>query len=329
MTETCEPQSQLEAEPARRFRRTGLARYALLTGCFTALCASTLFAQVRGTYLYNLSNFGGQLHYSGARIYADTDHDETYVVYQNLVRIFNASGMELFRFGDDLNLGQLLDVTVDRGGDIILLSIKDTRTLVTRCNFRGVPIGPVEITNVPEPLTFVATRMVYRNDRFYFANLTTLSLIVTESSGEFREHIEFLALLEADERKKDGGEMSGFDVDRDGNVFFTIPALFKIYKYSPDGNLISFGRPGAAGGKFGIVAGIATDSRGNVLVADKLKCVIIVFDKDFNFLTEFGQRGFRPENLIVPNDIALDRMDRVYVAQARKRGISVFALTGD
>jgi hypothetical protein len=55
----------------------------------------------------------------------------------------------------------------------------------------------------------------------------------------------------------------------------------------------------------------------------------MVFDKDFNFLTEFGMRGARPENLIIPSGIAIDKEDRIYVAQGRRRGVSVFALTSD
>jgi hypothetical protein len=57
--------------------------------------------------------------------------------------------------------------------------------------------------------------------------------------------------------------------------------------------------------------------------------VVMIFDRGFNFLGEFGYRGARPENLIVPDDVVVDKKDRVYVAQARRRGVSVFALTGN
>ena len=118
----------------------------------------------------------------------------------------------------------------------------------------------------------------------------------------------------------------GFTVDHEGSIFFTMPVLFTVYKRSPDSTMASFGRPGSAPGRFGIVAGIASDSRGNLFVADKLRSVVMVFDKDFNFLTEFGYRGPRPGNLIVPDDVAIDRRDRVYVSQARKRGVAVFGI---
>ena len=308
-----------------RLTRATALRVAL-AACALAICASGVAAQVQVKYLYNLSSFSGPLRYEGFRVSVDQESGETYLIYQNLVRIFSPSGMETFSFGDDLDLGHILDAAVDTTGNIILLSFKDSRSLVTRCNFRGEPIGPFEITHLPAGLEFYANRMLHRNGLFYFASLADSSVIVTDANGEFRKHIEFLPLLDAEERKKGGAETAGFSVDHEGNVFLTMPTLFKVYRLSPDGKVASFGRPGSAPGRFGILAGIASDSRGNLLVADKLKCVVMVFDKDFNFVTEFGFRGPRPENLILPDDVAVDRTGRLYVTQWRSRGVSVFAL---
>lgn len=292
-----------------------------------ALSAVPLLAQVEATYLYTLSSFSGPIRYDFARIHADEATNETYVLYQNLVRIFSPSGMEVYSFGDDLDLGQLLDAVVDTNGDIILLSYKDGRSNVTRCNFRGVPQGPIEIRNLPAGLEFSANRMVLRNGLFYFATLSKSTVIVTHSSGEFLRYIDFLPLIESNERPGGGAEMNGFAVDNEGNMLFSVATQFKVFKFSPDGKLAAFGRSGSAPGRFGVVAGVASDSRGNVVVTDKLKCVVMVFDGDFNFVTEFGYRGSRPENLILPDDVAIDGKDRVYVSQGRRRGISVFAVT--
>ena len=69
------------------------------------------------------------------------------------------------------------------------------------------------------------------------------------------------------------------------------------------------------------------DSKKNYLVVDKLKCSVLVFDRNFNFTTQFGIRGYKPGDLISPNDIAIDNHDRIYVTQAGKRGgVSVYAL---
>jgi hypothetical protein len=284
-----------------------------------------LAAQTQAAYLYTLANFGGPLPYDGVRISVDHDAEETYLIYQNLVYIFSASGMEVYRFGADLDLGQILDVAADSNGDLILLSVKDSRSRVTRCTFRGVPIGPMEITGLPPGLSLVPNRLIRRGDKFYFASLAASRVVITDSKGTVESLVDFLPLLEADERR-DGVEAMGFTVDHEGNIFLTMPTLFRVFKRTPDGKLTSFGRSGSAPGRFGIVAGIGADSRGNLIVADKLKSVVMVFDRDFNFLTEFGYRGAGPDNLVVPDDIAVDKRDRVYVSQWRRRGVSVFAL---
>ena len=216
---------------ARRLRRRlttssgpGCSRAAgwrvLIAACVLVLCAGTVFAQVRASYQYTLSNFGGRLPYDWVRLHVDQERGETYVLYGNQVRIFSASGMEVFGFGDDLNLGQLIDVAVDRNGDIILLSYKHPNTLVTRCTFRGVPIAPIEITNLPDGTDFSPNRMVYRNGQFYFASLSAASVIITSGDGKFRERISFLPMVDAEDKQKTGAEMSGFAVDPDGNIFF-------------------------------------------------------------------------------------------------------------
>jgi hypothetical protein len=53
----------------------------------------------------------------------------------------------------------------------------------------------------------------------------------------------------------------------------------------------------------------------------------MIFDKKHNFVTQFGFRGLKPENLFAPDDIAIDSNDRIYVTQGRNRGISVFKLS--
>jgi len=294
-----------------------------------AIGAGTVLARVGATYLYTLSDFGGRLRYNWVRVYVDRERNETYVLYQNLIRIFNPSGMEIFSFGDDLDLGQVLDTAVDRNGDVLLLSFKDSRSLVTRCNYRGVPIGTLPITNLPAGVAFGPNRMILQNGLIYFVTLNASSVIVTDAAGAFREHLDLLALLDADDRQKGGAELMGFTVNGEGSLLFTVPVLFKVFKLAPDRTLTSFGRSGSAPGRFGVVAGITSDTKGNLLVTDKLRCVVMVFDKDFKFLTEFGYRGGKPENLIVPDDIAVDQRDRVYVSQGRTRGVSVFALTSD
>ncbi len=144
--------------------------------------------------------------------------------------------------------------------------------------------------------------------------------------GAYRSHVHLRSLLEGEEERQDGVEAFGFTVDGERNMYFTVPTMFRVFKYAPNGTVTSFGRSGSSPGRFGIVSGITTDRRGNLLITDKLRSVVMVFDSEFNLITEFGGRGLGPDSLIVPDDIAVDRRDHVYVSQMRLRGVSVFAL---
>jgi DNA-binding beta-propeller fold protein YncE len=247
------------------------------------------------------------------------------VIYQNLVRIFNASGMEVFSFGEGLDVGQILDAAVDRNGDILLLSFQNDHSIVTRCNYRGVPIAPFEMTGLPAGIVFNANRIIRRDDQLYFVSLSASRVIITTTGGEYRSQVDLRQIIDPSD-PKEPAEPGGVTVGQDGSLYITAPTLFRVFKRAPDGTVTSFGASGSAPGKFGVIAGIAVDTRGNVLIADKLKCVVLVFDKAFNFITEFGYRGSKPDNLIVPDDIAADGSDRVYVSQWRRRGVSVFSL---
>jgi len=283
---------------------------------------------VRGKYLYTLANFTGPLTDNFSRVTVDRKQSEIYVLYQNNVTVFNDSGMEIYRFGDDFDLGLIVDVAVDEQGDILLLAFKESRGSIVRCNFRGEPKSQVELRNLPGALSaFFPNRVIAQGGNLYLLSTMGLQLVIADRQGTFKKGYDLSSLLEL-EKEKDRGtiEIFGFDVDGEGNALITIPVLFTAYIISPDGKIDAFGKPGSAPGKFNIAAGIARDSKGNTLVVDKLKSAVMVFDKQFKFLSIFGYRGYKPGNLIAPSDIAVDERDKVYVTQAGKRGVSVFQL---
>ena len=61
-------------------------------------------------------------------------------------------------------------------------------------------------------------------------------------------------------------------------------------------------------------------------MADKLRNVVMVFDPSFKLLTEIGFEGGR-KNLVRPTDLALGNSGRIYITQARNRGVSVYSVT--
>ena len=289
-------------------------------------------AAVKGGFLYNLSNFTGTIPYSWSRVVADRERNEIYTLYQNTVRVFNESGMEIYRFGDDLDLGHIVDVAVDKNGDILLLAYKQSEgqpvAEIIHCNYRGEPKSKIDLKDIPSQFSkFLPNRMVFQDGDIYLASFMGLIIVVADHQGNFKKGYDLFSLLELEEKDRGNVEIWGFSVDREGNILFTVPTLFKACILSPDGKLNWFGKPGSASGRFNIVTGIVRDSKGNYLVVDKLKCAVMVFDQNFKFISQFSERGYKPGYLIAPDDIAIDNGDRIYVTQGARKGVSVFKLT--
>ncbi len=301
---------------------------ALFCSMAPLLAAGT--AQVQESFLYSLSNFSGRLPYNYPSLAVDAARSETFVVYQNEVTVFNDSGMEIFRFGDSMDLGHVLNVAAGPDNEILLLHYREGKSSVLRCDYRGEPFGEITLADLPEKYAgFAPNSIAYQDGRIYLASQNTMQIVIVEADGRFVKGFDLFELLGLDVNKKGDFEMAGFTLDKEGNMLFTVPVLFTANILAMDGTVKTFGKSGGAPGRFNIVSGMVEDSRGNYLVADKLKCAIIVFDKNFNFIKEFGYRGDKPDNLIVPQDLAIDQKDRIYVTQGRGRGISVFRLTYD
>jgi len=157
-----------------------------------------------------------------------------------------------------------------------------------------------------------------------------MTVVVTDRKGAFRKGYNLADIIEIPEKDRPDTEIFGFSLDRAGNMLFTVPVLPKAFVVTPDGKVAgSFGKAGSAPGLFGIVSGIVADDQGNYLVVERLRSVVMIFDKEFRFLKEFGYRGDKPGNLIRPSELALGNSGKLYVTQLRNRGVSVFSITSD
>lgn len=316
-----------------------------------ALSGGYLFAaegRVSASYLYTLSNFTGIYPTSWAKIGVDTAKDEVYVVSPTKVKVFNENGMEIFAFNETGELGSVNDVAVHRTGDILVLAYRPQagHSEIIRCDFRGEPLTTIELKDLPgEYADFTPNRIVVQGDTLYLANTNEVKVIVADISGVFKKAYDIAQIIRKDiekeygdnekqkerelEKEKQNSGMTGFSVDGEGNILFTNSALARVYRVSREGVLRSFGQRGSSAGKFGVPADVITDATGKyLLVADTLRCVVLVFDKDFRFVTEFGLRGYKQSNLIGPMYMAVDSKNRVYVSQLRNRGVNVYQIAG-
>jgi hypothetical protein len=311
---------------------------------------------IRPAYLFNVSNTQGDVPSSFASLAYDRKHDELYVVSPDsrLVRIYNDVGMEVYRFGGDIATGWIRSIApLDTGDVMVLTRQEDGSVAFVRCDYRGRPIEPVHMTGIPASFGGFGPDTLYAaNGKVYALDTRGMKVVVLRYDGRVFDTYDLKALVfaktaseeaaEAEEPKKwdlnapgenkkkkpgeldpEENEISGFGVDRKGNLLFTIATMFRAFRVTPGKELQSWGQKGSRPGRFNIVGPIGGDEAGYLYVADVLRSVVIVFDEDFNFLTEFGGRGFAPGRLILPSSIALGN-GKVFVSQARNRGVSAY-----
>ncbi len=213
-------------------------------------------------------------------------------------------------------------VTAD--GDFLLLSVWQDEASVVRANFRGEFKERILPTGLPSsiPRPFVASAIGWARERIYLADLSGMRVVVLGMDGAFQAFHDLAKLCDVADKRADHG-VKGFRVAPNGDILFTVQPLFKAYVLSVDGAFRPFGVRGSAPGKFNVITGIAVDEKGFYYVADILKSAVLVFDKNFRWVKEFGYRGNKPGSLFAPIDVAAGD-GKVFVSQFARKGVSVF-----
>lgn len=303
---------------------------------------------VRVSFIGRLANFEGPAPGMWARIAVDGERKESLVLsIGHDLRFYNLAGMETFRFGDNLNVYSTTDIDLGEDGNIYLVYPREEEYKILRLDYKGEPLASIALRDFPEDfLPFTPRMILYRGGMLYLADPASLDIAVTDIEGFFQRgyHLkpEVKKFKEKELRTSSGEkdaellklrremeeEIFGFHVDRDDAIFITVPTLFTVFKFAADGTVETFGTAGGAPGKFGVISGIHTDEKGNIYVADRLRCKVLIFDSEFTFQTEFGFRGYAPEGLIAPDDVVVDDTNGlIYVSQAANRGVNVYRLT--
>jgi DNA-binding beta-propeller fold protein YncE len=109
-----------------------------------------------------------------------------------------------------------------------------------------------------------------------------------------------------------------------GNAYATTP--WGVQKFTSAGAFLDeWGSYGTGEGQFDYPLGIATDTDGNVYVADSGNGRIQKFDADGTFLAKGGSQGARAGQLYAPQGIAVDADGYVYIADTSNNRIQKFA----
>ena len=283
-----------------------------------AAIAAPARAGMTSSFLYTLDDPASKRAYGWASLSFDAQAREIFLVSGGVIDVFNENGLATYAFGDDTDLGQPVAAVSIDDGTIFVLASKDQAMQIVRCNYRGEPQAKLQITGLPPEFAtdFRPGRIATAQGRLYLADTESMKVASISTAGAAIAFWSLPELIGLGPRNPAEAMMRGFDVDRDGNVLFTVASVFSAYVLSPDGKLKAFGVRGSTPGKFNIVSGITADDEGHLYLTDTLRAVVMVFDRDFKFLGEFGYRGSDPENLASPFSIAVGNR-RVYVSQSR------------
>lgn len=273
------------------------------------------------TYLYNLSTLTGRVATGWREITYDEAGRELFLVAGDAIRVFNQAGMETATLRGEAEVSDILSVAALEDGDLAVLARSGPGWSLVRCNYRGEPKGTITPSAIPP--AFFPDVVVRVGGRLYLADRPGMRALVMDVTGKVEQAVDVAQRIGLAEKKRGDTGISGFTVDRAGNLVVAVAPLFKVYVIPPEGDVRSFGKPGGGPGRFNIVNGVAVDASGNFYVADTLKCAVIAFDRDFNFLGEFGYRGRGPGQLVAPRTVAYGD-GRVFVSQGGNRGVAVY-----
>ena len=213
------------------------------------------------------------------------------------MHIFNPTGMEIYSFGDDPQLGGIVGGGAHRGRRLRpphLLG--EAAPSVVVANFRGEFKARIEPKGLPAdvPQPYRPNAIGWAQGTIYLADLAGMRVVVLDMDGRFVAYHDLAKLCDVAEKRADNG-IKGFRVAPDGDILFTVQPLFRAFVLcSRDGTLLSFGVEEAPPASSTSSPASPRDERGYYYVADILKSAVLVFDKNFRWVKEFGYRGAKP-----------------------------------
>ncbi|HEY5730198.1 MAG TPA: flippase activity-associated protein Agl23 [Anaerolineales bacterium] len=190
------------------------------------------------------------------------------------------------------------------------------------------------------PLGLNAPRAIARglSADFYVADSRNHRILHIASDGSLlHQWGSFADVFAGDAPIGTFNEPWGIAVGPDGSVYVTDTWNHRVQKFTEDGTPLDtwgqYGQPlpgvSESASSFWGPRGIAVDSNGNVLVADTGNKRIVIFDKDGNYVTEFGTAGFDPGQFDEPVGVAVAPGGTVYVTDTWNQRVQSFVPSED
>ncbi len=166
-------------------------------------------------------------------------------------------------------------------------------------------------------------------DRIYVVDMTA-RIQVFDAKGKF--------LYGWQTPEKENGKPTGLSIGSDGNVLVADTHYYRVLVCAPGKEVpperrvlrTIGGTFGREQGQFDLVRDAVQDRQGHVYVSESGECDRIQkFTSDGKFLLEWGGHGSEPGQLLLPQSLAIDQQNRVWVADACNHRIQVFDTEGN
>ncbi len=241
-------------------------------------------------------------------------------VRQSIFHLLNPSDVEVFRTSRLADLSYPADGAIDRDGGFVFTDRgRDFHTEIRRLNVFGEPVA---YAAQPPIADWNPDHLLITRDGDY--------LTLDSASGVLAKHDAHTGALLWQRDISEGRSFTAMGRPAeasDGRIYVPGGDLRHIIVLAADGALLdTFGRFGSSPGRMSFPVAVAFGPQGEVLVLDRMRACVLVFDSDHTFVTEFGKLGFRPGQLYHPLALAATPEGRIYVAQGFEGRVQVFRM---
>ncbi|MCX6638914.1 MAG: NHL repeat-containing protein [bacterium] len=300
----------------------------IFIGLFTACIGSSSAGPPRLKFLFSLGAPGSDLEFAQPqRIFLDGKFHEYYITDtgHNRIVILDQRGFYLFEIGDNDKLQFPLDVVVDTSGYILVLSNSFKDEPIQVFDYNGEYLHPFRFLGGPDSKNLVICSMtIDPRNNYYLADAAGKRILVYNQAEEFQFEFPLFHDNEADasnEEQEIGSIYYGND-----HLYVPIPMMGMVCSYTSDGTFDkTFGNLGDGFGELSFPISVATMNSG-IVVLDKHRHTLIVYDNSGIPKAEFGGMGIEPGWFYHPVSLLVDDQNRAWVAQGLDNLVQILQL---
>ena len=240
---------------------------------------------------------------------------------ERAIGMFDRDGLDRFRTDAQARLSAPIDACVEANGDFVLTDrLEGNRRTIRRLNFLG------------EPIAWEPERPYDDWSPRHFRLLADGDYLTLDRKGLLAKHdSDTGALLWSTSLVDPTWERADLlgrpEEAPDGSILVPNAGAAGILIVSPAGEPAgSFGFPGGKRGELIFPVGVAITTGGHILVLDRMRHAILLFDSTHRFLNEFGRVGYGPGDLYHPVAIEAAPDGRVWITQGFQGRIQRFRL---